>query len=69
MMILELILLLCVLGFCFYLFQRFVAPRIGSPFNEIIYFVAGLGAIWFVLELFGFVHSGMFGGLHHRWRF
>jgi hypothetical protein len=53
--IIQVILVLAVLGFCFYLFNKHVP--IASPFREMIYFVVVVACIWWILEGFGIVHT------------
>ena len=60
--ILQVLLMLAILGFCFYLFQRF-AP-VASPFKEIIYFIVVLALIFWLLEGFGILHTGAFRWTH-----
>ena len=54
----QLICILAILGFCFWLFDRFVP--VASPFKQIIYGVVALGCIWWVLETTGIVHTHAF---------
>lgn len=56
--ILQIILVLAVLGFCFYLFNKHV--QVASPFKEIIYFLVVVALIFWLLEGFGFVHTSVF---------
>ena len=43
--LLQALLVLAVLGFCFYLFRKHVARMIGSPFLEIMYFIVVVAAM------------------------
>jgi uncharacterized membrane protein len=59
--ILQAVLVLAILGFCFYLLNKHAL--IASPFREIIYFIVLIGCIFWLLEGFGVIHTHAF-----RWR-
>lgn len=61
--LLEVILVLAVLGFCFYLFNKHVP--IASPFREIIYFVVVVACVLWLLDGFGIWHNPAFHWRHH----
>ncbi len=63
--ILQILLVLAVLGFGLWLFGRYVAPKIASPFIELIYFIVAVCIIWGLLEAFEIVHTGVWRRL---WR-
>ncbi len=56
--LLQVLLVLAVLGFCFYLFSKYVP--MASPFREIIIFVVVLACVFWILEVFGIVHTHLF---------
>ena len=62
-LLVQLILVLAVLGFCYWLFLRFVP--VASPFREIIGAVIALAVILWLLDAVGWLHVG---GAHRLFR-
>lgn len=56
--IIQILLVLAVLGFCFFLFNKYVP--IASPFREIIIFVVVLACVFWILEIFHITHTHLF---------
>jgi hypothetical protein len=64
--VIEILLVLAVLGFCFWLLNRFVP--IASPFKEIMWAVVAFALIIWLLDGFGIVHTGAFSWHGHHGR-
>lgn len=56
--IIQILLVLAVLGFCFFLLNKYAI--IASPFREIITFIVVLACVFWILEIFHITHTHLF---------